>query len=562
MNAGTTSDDFLRQNLEWLSRASNWSKFSATAALGVLHKGQLDKSMTLLAPYLPQEGVSGSPYSEGGALYALGLINANHGSTVLSYLVKALKGTENEVIQHGAALGIGVAGMSTGNEEIYEDLKAVLYFDNAVSGEAAGIAMGLVMLGTASTKAADEMFQYAHETKHEKIIRGLALGLSLICFGREEQAELFIEQLASDKDPILRYGGMYAVAMAYAGTGNNNAIRRLLHVAVSDVNDDVRRAAVMALGFILYKTPEQVPRVVQLLSESYNPHVRHGSTLALGISCAATSLPEALKILEPMTKDPVDYVRQGALIALGMVLVQHNEATSSKVASIRELYEKTVADKHGDVMARFGAALGQGIIDAGGRNVTISLQSRSGFPNIPAIAGMALFTHFWYWYPLTHFLSLAFTPTGMIGLNKDLEVPKFEFISNVKPSMFAYPAATKPHTEEVVEKVATAVLSTTAKAKARAKKTDKGKDDMDTDETKKASEAEDKAAAEKAELAAKPTPEANFEVLQNFSRVVPSQVKYVTFKENARYIPVKKVKTISLFGYMFFFLILVANIRI
>lgn len=38
MHAGTTSDEFLRQNLEWLSRATNWSKFSATAALGVIHK--------------------------------------------------------------------------------------------------------------------------------------------------------------------------------------------------------------------------------------------------------------------------------------------------------------------------------------------------------------------------------------------------------------------------------------------------------------------------------------------------------------------------------------------
>lgn len=38
MHAGTTSDEFLRQSLEWLSRATNWSKFSATAALGVIHK--------------------------------------------------------------------------------------------------------------------------------------------------------------------------------------------------------------------------------------------------------------------------------------------------------------------------------------------------------------------------------------------------------------------------------------------------------------------------------------------------------------------------------------------
>ena len=35
-------------------------------------------------------------------------------------------------------------------------------------------------------------------------------------------------------------------------------------------------------------TPEQCPTVVSLLSESYNPHVRCGAALALGIACAGT----------------------------------------------------------------------------------------------------------------------------------------------------------------------------------------------------------------------------------------------------------------------------------
>jgi 26S proteasome regulatory subunit N2 len=58
----------------------------------------------------------------------------------------------------------------------------------------------------------------------------------------------------------------------------------------------------------------------------------------------------------------------------------------------------------------------------GGRNVTISLQSRTGHSNMPAIVGMAVFTQFWYWFPLTHFLSLSLTPTAIIGLNKELKV--------------------------------------------------------------------------------------------------------------------------------------------
>lgn len=118
-NAGTTSDLFLRENLDWLAKASNWSKFSATAALGVIHKGNLAQGMAILDPYLPKPN-SGSTsfYSEGGSLFALGLVNSNHGSKeVLGYLKEALKsGVQNEVIQHGAALGLGVAAMGSNNE--------------------------------------------------------------------------------------------------------------------------------------------------------------------------------------------------------------------------------------------------------------------------------------------------------------------------------------------------------------------------------------------------------------------------------------------------------------
>ena len=59
--------------------------------------------------------------------------------------------------------------------------------------------------------------------------------------------------VCSMQDPLLRYGGMYAIALAYCGTANNKVIRKLLHIAVSDVNDDVRRSAVLSLGFVLLR---------------------------------------------------------------------------------------------------------------------------------------------------------------------------------------------------------------------------------------------------------------------------------------------------------------------
>lgn len=555
MNAGTTSDKFLRENLEWLAKASNWSKFTATAALGILNKGNLKEGISILRPYLPQDGVTSSVYSEGGSLFALGLIHANHGAEVMELLTNTLKSNPAEIVQHGAALGLGAAGMATGNEDVYEELRNVLYTDSAVAGEASGYAMGLVMLGTGSERAVEEMLQYAHETQHEKIIRGLAIGISLLFYGKEEKAETMIDTLLADKDAILRYGGVYTIALAYAGTANNKAIRRLLHIAVSDVSDDVRRAAVTSLGFLLFRNPTQVPRIVQLLSESYNPHVRYGSTLALGIACAGTGLDEAVDLLEPMTKDPVDFVRQGACIALAMIFIQQNEALNPRVTNARKTFDKIISDKHEDAMAKFGAALAQGLIDAGGRNVTISLQSRGGNANMPAIVGMALFTQFWYWFPLAHFSALAFTPTALIGLNRELRIPEFEFVSEAKPSLFAYPTSFKPPSEKKVERVETAVLSTTAKAQARQRNKEReraqaeGGDAMELDDATSAKKEDGDVAMEedaKATKGSKPKKErkqeARSELLPNYSRVTPAQVKFVTFPAESRFVPIRPVQ--------------------
>jgi 26S proteasome regulatory subunit N2 len=566
MNAGTTNDTFFRENLDWLGKAVNWSKFSATAALGVIHRGNITQGQKLLEPYLPKDTVSsGSHYEQGGSLYALGLIYANHGSNVLDYLLKQFQNASEEVIQHGGALGVGVAGMATGSEEIFDAFKSVLYTDSAINGEAVGLSMGLVMLGTGNIKALEDMIQYAHDTQHEKIVRGLAMGMALIMYGRQEAADELINGLLDDADPTLRYGGIMTIALAYCGTGSNKAVRRLLHVAVSDVNDDVRRVAVMSLGFILFRKPGSVPRMVELLSESYNPHVRYGATMALGIACAGTGLPEAVDLLEPMMKDSTDFVRQGALIALAMIMVQQNEAMSPKVASIRKQLAKVVADRHEDQMAKFGSALALGIIDAGGRNCTIGLQTPTGNLNMAAIVGMAVFTQYWYWFPLTHFLSLSFTPTAIIGLDQELDIPSFKFHSNTKPSMFDYPPDAEVKAEEAPEKIKTAVLSTTAQDKRRrmVKERQRRRESMDIDhtpttpkpsadddkmdldeDTKEKDETEKTEGAQTGETSKKKVEKekVGYE-LENMSRVLVPQVKYISFP-GERYVPVKKVSLI------------------
>ncbi len=73
-----------------------------------------------------------------------------------------------QVAQHGACLGLGLASLGSNDEEVFEEVKNILYTDSAVAGEAAGIALGLVCVGSASEKT-QELLTYAHDTQHEKV---------------------------------------------------------------------------------------------------------------------------------------------------------------------------------------------------------------------------------------------------------------------------------------------------------------------------------------------------------------------------------------------------------
>ncbi len=462
-HSGTAIDAFLRDNLDWLARATSWAKFSATSCLGVIHARHTSAALNLLSPYLPssaglRSSSTASSYSEGGALYALGLISATGGRDVLlppgpggsqpttakSYLLQALQTNgASDVVKHGASLGLGLSAMASWDggdieNEYYEELKSLLFSDSAIASEAAALGMGLIALGSGSVRVCDEMLAYARETEHQKIIRGLAMGMALVCYGREDDADPIIEKLNADKDPILRYGAMYAVALAYCGTADNKAIRMLLHSAVADVSDDVRRAAVIALGFVLFRHPKQLPRIVALLSESCHAHVRYGAAMAIGIACMGTGMPMAVEILERLSTDSTDFVRQGALIGLSLVFMHHTEERSPKSNEIRKLLEITRGAKLEEVVARFGAVVASGIIDAGGRNGTISFISANGHPRMSAIVGMAMFTQFWYWYPLVHFIGLSIQPSALIAVNQDLKMPAMKIVSNATPALFDY----------------------------------------------------------------------------------------------------------------------------
>lgn len=161
-------------------------------------------------------------------------------------------------------------------------------------------------------------------------------------------------------------------------------------------------------------------------------------------------------------------------------------------------------------------------------------------------------------------------------------MPKMEYKSSAKPSLYAYPAPLEEKKAEEREKVATAVLSIAARQKRRetADKREDDKMDVDDDvkdalkeakgeekpkaeETAAASPASSKDDKKKASPKAgkddavasgsatadeskeapkeKKEPEPNFEILQNPARVLRQQLKVVSLVDGQSYVPLKDI---------------------
>jgi 26S proteasome regulatory subunit N2 len=203
-------------------------------------------------------------------------------------------------------------------------------------------------------------------------------------------------------------------------------------------------------------------------------------------------IPEAVALIEPLRKDSVDFVRQGAMIASGLLFMQtSDEQTDGKVGKLREELMRVLGDKHEDVLCRFGAILAFGLLEAGGRNSVASMYAKGNL-RLGGAIGMAMFTQMWYWFPLIQFISLPLMPTALVGLTEKLKMPKnFVVRSEARPAFFAYPEAIKPPQKEEKKTGAKVKLSTTMK--------------RETNKTKKQDSKESKAVPKAAPAAPKPS---------------------------------------------------------
>lgn len=121
LQAYTQDDSFLQkeENLAWAGKSSHWSKFSSIASLGLIFKNGKDKKP--IAKFLPgaTDNTVSNYYPNGGSLYALGLLyTGTSNQEIIDQIIDVTTNpsyNQNEVIMHGACLGLGLTAFASGN---------------------------------------------------------------------------------------------------------------------------------------------------------------------------------------------------------------------------------------------------------------------------------------------------------------------------------------------------------------------------------------------------------------------------------------------------------------
>lgn len=521
---GTNDINLLKDFKEKLGAVKNWSLFTLAGSLGLTFPTKFNAIAAELQ--LNQN----SQFYKGGMYLADGLGNFGRPMTAerKDELFAKLQ-VKDEAVVHGAVLNLGLRLALSDDQEAIERLETHLFGESATKGEAAGYALGLLKATNFDIGKVEELINASRNNQHDRIARSMMSALGLMALGNKSKVDGYFDRLISEQDYVLRIGAAQMLAMAYFGTGDNAVIGKLLRIAATDLSDDVRRAAVLGLGFVMIRKRQKALTIFNMLSTSYNAFVRHAVALSLGIIGAHSFDKKIIKTCKKLLEDKTDHVRQAAAIALGMVLQLGNESLESSFLDVRKTMLEKLEKKHESEVAKIGYHLGFGLMAAGGGNCVINIYSEAGTLKIQSAISVYLFTQFWYWYPLANFIGLAFEPTYLVGVTKDLKIPmNFTFTSRAPKKIFDYHKTQEEVEEKKVEK-GPVVLSSTKRAQARRENKDGKTDnrDMIIEEATDAKEPE--LAAENVEGEAKKA-----QLQRNASRVLKRQLNYIDLKNKSQ----------------------------
>jgi len=201
------------------------------------------------------------------------------------------------------------------------------------------------------------------EEKHSKWAhRGASVGISLPFVGEcnSKVLEILAPIANSSKITSVRSGSVIAHSLLFQGFEEEGL--PLLKSFISDEDNDVRLATIIGLGLLFFGLNKGLSLFESLLEEK-DGKIKRNVGISIGLAFFGSGDLDAINVLKQLLEDGDPYVREGAIIGLGMVLNRFEDK-----ATLRFLKNMIVKEEDGNIrrLATFSMALlfeGRGDID-------------------------------------------------------------------------------------------------------------------------------------------------------------------------------------------------------
>lgn len=243
VNAGFGSDKLMTapppesassNSVSWLYKNKDHGKIAAAASLGAITLWDVDGGLPQIDKYL----YSSDQHVVAGALLATGVVNTNvrNECDPAFALLSDSVAKESAEVRAGAILGLGMAYVGCGKEEVQELLVDLLSEEGTTMETAslAALALGMVFVGTCNQEVAGAICGALMERPAAELAdpmaRFMCLGLGLLFLNKQDAVEGSVE-VAKVLDPAVSKLCVITLEVcAYAGSGSVLRVQDLLNM--------------------------------------------------------------------------------------------------------------------------------------------------------------------------------------------------------------------------------------------------------------------------------------------------------------------------------------------
>ncbi|EXJ84393.1 26S proteasome regulatory subunit rpn-1 [Capronia epimyces CBS 606.96] len=387
VNAGFGTDKLMLvegDQRPWVWKTKDDGMLSTTASLGMLKQWDVEGSLDVIDRF---QQLSEEPI-KAGALLAYGVVNSGvrmEGDPVISLL------SDDDVLERGspairvaAIMGLGLSYAGSNREDLLDYLLPIVE-DSSLEmrlSAMAAVSLGMIFIGTSNYQVAEAiatqlMDDDRHKQFKDKWARFMALGLALVYFGRQEEADVILDILKAIDHPMAKPTATLASVCAWAGTGAVLKLQDLLHICNDHIEDKEETAgeqlvqSYAVLGIALISMGEDVGQEMVLRQFAHLMHygdanIRKAVPLAMGLISPSNPQMKIYDTLSRYSHDNDNDVAINAIFAMGLVGAGTNNAR------LAQLLRQLASYYHRDQNSLFMVRIAQGLVHMGKGTMTLN----------------------------------------------------------------------------------------------------------------------------------------------------------------------------------------------